>query len=80
MPRHHIEISLPTKPLKNVDAAISIWSDEEKLGELRISRGTLDWKSAGKKNPRRIPWENFAYLLDNADRALRALAKAEQRT
>ncbi len=64
MPKHHIEISLPTKPLKNVDTTISIWSDGEKLGELRVSRGTLDWKSARKKSAKRISWERLAALLD----------------
>ena len=66
MPKHHIEISLPTKPLKNVDTTIAIWSDEEKLGEIRISRGSLDWKGAGKKNAKSFPWERLADILDRA--------------
>lgn len=66
MPRHHIEISLPTKPLKNVDTTITIWSDNEKLGELRVSRGTLDWKSARRKSVKRFSWERFAEMLDEA--------------
>ncbi len=66
LPKHHIEISLPTKPLKNVDTMISIWSDGEKLGEMRVSRGTLDWKSARKKSAKSISWERLAELLDGA--------------
>jgi CRISPR/Cas system-associated protein Csm6 len=66
VPRHHIEISLPTKPLKNVDTTISIWSDNEKLGELRVSRGTLDWKSARRKSVKRFSWERLAEMLDEA--------------
>lgn len=66
MPKHYIEISLPTKPLKNVDATIVAWSDNEKLGELRFSRGTVDWKSARKQKPKRITWERLARLLDEA--------------
>jgi CRISPR/Cas system-associated protein Csm6 len=64
VPKHHIEISLPTKPLKNVDTTISVWSDGEKLGELRVSRGTLDWKSARRKTVKSISWERLAALLD----------------
>ena len=64
MPKHHIEISLRTKPLKNVDTTISVWSDGEKLGELRVSRGTLDWKSAHRRAVKRISWERLAVLLD----------------
>ncbi len=77
MPRHHIEISLPTKPLKNVDTTIAVWSDGDKLGEMRISRGSLDWIPAGAQNPRRITWENLAYLLNDPNRALRALHRAD---
>ncbi len=66
MPKHDIEISLPRKPVKNVDTTIAIWSDGEKLGELRVSRGTLDWKSAGKKNAKSFSWEQLADLLDKA--------------
>jgi len=64
VPKHHIEIRLPTKPLKNVDTTISVWSDGEKLGELRVSRGTLDWKSARRKTAKSISWERLAALLD----------------
>ena len=64
MPKHHIEISLPTKPLKNVDATIVVWSDGEKLGEIRVSRGTLDWRSARKRSWKYFSWERLAALLD----------------
>ncbi len=64
MPKHYIEISLPTKPLKNVDATIAAWSDGEKLGELKFSRGTVDWKSAHKRTTKSISWERLAELLD----------------
>jgi hypothetical protein len=66
VPRHDIEITLPSKPVKNVDTTIAIWSDREKLGELRVSRGTLDWKSAGRKKVKSFSWERLAELLDRA--------------
>jgi hypothetical protein len=64
VPKHDIEISLPTKPLKNVDATVAIWSDGEKLGEMHMSRGSLDWKSAHKRTAKSIPWERVKELLD----------------
>lgn len=76
MPKHYIEISLPTKPLKNVDTTIAIWSDKEKLGEIRASRGTLDWIPAGHQKARSISWENLALLLDDPARSMRALRRA----
>ena len=64
MPRHKIEITLPSKPLKNVDTVIAAWSDGQKLGELRISKGTIDWRGAGKKEYKYITWERFAELMN----------------
>jgi hypothetical protein len=64
LPKHRIEISLPTKPLKNVDATITVWSDKEKLGELRVSQGSLDWRSAHKKSFKSFSWERLATILE----------------
>jgi hypothetical protein len=64
MPKHDIWMTFPDKPLKNVDTTIAIWSDGEKLGELALSRGSLDWRSARKKRVKRIAWERLAALLD----------------
>jgi hypothetical protein len=63
MPKHHIEISLPTKPLKNVDAKITAWSGGDKLGELTISQGGVDWKPAHKRSAKSYSWEKLAELL-----------------
>ena len=77
MPKHHIEISLPTKPIKNVDTAIVVKSGRRKLGEMRISRGSLDWFPAGAQKARRVSWEDLARLLENPSRSLRALRQMD---
>jgi hypothetical protein len=64
VPAHDIEITLPSKPLLNVDTTIVIKSDGQKLGELHISKGSLDWKSKSKQRGRSISWERVASLLD----------------
>jgi hypothetical protein len=61
---HYIEISLPTKPLRNVDTTIAVWSDGKKLGQLRVSTGSLDWVRGGAKKPKKITWERLATLLN----------------
>jgi hypothetical protein len=66
MPEHDIEITLPSKPLVNVDATIVVRSDGQKLGELHISKGSVDWKAAGKQRAKPISWERLAALLDEA--------------
>jgi hypothetical protein len=64
MATHYIEISLPTKPLRNVDTTIAVWSNGKKLGQLRVSAGSLDWVRAGAKTPKKITWERLAALLN----------------
>ncbi len=66
MAEHDIEITLPTKPLINVDATIVIRSEGAKLGELRISKGSVDWRSRNKRTVKAITWERFAELMDDA--------------
>ena len=34
--------SLPSTDILNTDVIVNVWSDDELLGELRISRGTID--------------------------------------
>ena len=65
MPEHEIEIALPRKALINADAMIVIRSDGKKLGEMHLSKGSLDWKSTRKRGVRSISWERLADLLDN---------------
>lgn len=75
MPEHSIAITLPTKPVKNADTTIEIWSGSRKLGTMQISKGSLDWLPAGAQKRRRITWENLAVLLENPNRSLVALRR-----
>ena len=66
MARHRIEVSQPPKTVLHSDVVFTIWSDETKLGELKISQGSADWRSANKRLVKRIRWERLAELLDGA--------------
>ncbi len=67
MAEHEIQITLPRKALMNVDAKILIKSEGKKLGELHISKGTVDWKAKGKKQAKYFTWERFAEVLNGAE-------------
>jgi hypothetical protein len=43
----------------HADVVFEVRSDGEKLGELRISKGTLDWAPSSAKIPIRMTWEQF---------------------
>ena len=64
MPEHGIKVHL-TQPLDvlNADLVIQIDSDQEKLGELRISRGSIDWVPRGAKLPLSLEWERFDQVM-----------------
>jgi hypothetical protein len=60
VPTHDVEMSIPTtKVVLHADVVFEVRSDGEKLGELRISKGTLDWAPSSAKIPIRMTWEQF---------------------
>jgi len=65
MPVHQIEIQQPAKAVLHNDVTFIIKSDGKKLGELKISKGTLDWKPANaKKNVVRLKWEDVPKAME----------------
>ena len=64
MPRHRIEIKLPAKAILNTDVSFEGWGDGSKLGELRISKGSIDWSPARRRSAIKLSWERFAALVE----------------
>ena len=64
MPTHRIEIKLPAKAILNTDVSFEIWGDDAKLGELHISKGTIDWMPARRRSPIKLSWERFAAIVE----------------
>ena len=65
MPRHDIAMHLPPQGIKNLDVEIAVRSDDDLLGTLKISKGSIDWLPA--KNTKylyNLPWERFAALME----------------
>jgi hypothetical protein len=65
LPVHKIEMSQPDKQVLHSDITFDIYSDGEKLGSLKISKGSVDWTPRHKQRPRQIKWERFAAVLDD---------------
>jgi hypothetical protein len=60
LPKHDVEMRIPTtKVVLSADVVFEIRSDNEKLGELRVSKGSIDWSPSKAKNPRQLTWEQF---------------------
>jgi hypothetical protein len=64
MPEHRITV-FPSKPLdvQAADLVIEITSDGEKLGELRVSRGSIDWAPRAYKRLYSLEWERFDEVM-----------------
>ena len=67
MASHEIEVELPARQIVNTDLVVTVKSDGVQLGELRISRGTLDWRPAKHHRTISLEWETFARLIQDWD-------------
>jgi hypothetical protein len=55
-----------TTQVVNADVTFTISSDGKKLGELNISKGSLDWKPSGRRESATVQWEQFdAWMRDH---------------
>jgi hypothetical protein len=70
MPRHQLEMTIPPKAILNTDVVITVVEDGVKLGELRISRGSVDWRPARAHGIHRMSWARFDELMRERGRRL----------
>jgi hypothetical protein len=63
MPVHRISMAVPAVEVVNTDVTITVWSDDEVLGHLLISRGTLDWRPGLARTTYSLDWERFGDLM-----------------
>jgi hypothetical protein len=63
MATHDIEIEIPPRLVLHKDVSFIIKSDGLKLGELRISKGTIDWRPGNKRKVVSLTWERFDTLM-----------------
>jgi hypothetical protein len=66
MAKHDVHMRQTSQIVGNTDVSFEIFSDGEKIGELRISKGTIDWwPRSTKTRHARLSWERFASLMDD---------------
>jgi hypothetical protein len=69
MPVHEIRLSLPRSEVINTDVEIEVMSDGVKLGELRLSKGSIDWRPAkARQRVATLTWEQFARVMEDHTR------------
>jgi hypothetical protein len=76
MPSHRVRMSVPEFDIGGSNVEFVVQSnrrtptgDLEKLGELHISKGSLEWWPKGAKRYRReVKWERFAEWIEETGR------------
>lgn len=63
MPKHRVELTVPSMTVANADVQFHVQADGVRLGTLTISQGGIDWRPAKKQSPRRATWEQFDRLM-----------------
>lgn len=69
--------------LKSKDIVLVVSTEKGKMGELRISKGSVDWWPVrNRATPTTLKWERFAEVMENPDlprrRKLRRPVKARR--
>lgn len=68
MPSHDVDVKVPAHMIAHADVSIFVKSDGALLGELRISKGSLDWRPAKHQHSCKMLWEKFAALMEEHGR------------
>lgn len=60
MPQHEVRMQVPARTqVVNSDVVFAVYADKKKLGDLKISKGTIDWKPTRRQNALQLTWEQF---------------------
>lgn len=63
MPKHEINMTMPSKIVLNKDIEFEIYSDGLKIGTLKISKGSLEWLPSNHQYGYHCNWEKFNELM-----------------
>ena len=63
---YSVDVQLPSRPLGKADAIFEIKTKEGKLGELRISNGSLVWFPVNARKGHRVDWKKFGEFMEIA--------------
>ena len=63
MPVHDVEVEIPPKVVLNSDVRFVVHSDGQKLGELLVSKGSVDWIPGHSPQTITVSWERFDELM-----------------
>jgi hypothetical protein len=63
MVRHAVEMRQPPEQILNRDVEFVIRENGRKLGELHVSKRSIEWIPSNGRYKRRMRWSKFAALM-----------------
>jgi len=62
---HEVTLDIATKFVLHKDVKIDVKNTDGKLGTVLVSKGNIEWLSAGNHvNKKRLSWTQFAQLME----------------
>jgi hypothetical protein len=68
MPQHRVNFDIPDRPLAHADVIFTVYEDNEKFGELRVSKGAVVWFPANKVKGFRLSWKQLDTFFQSRGR------------
>ena len=68
MARHRVIMRQPNEIVMNADIEFIVREDGKKLGELHVSKGSIEWLPNNGRFKRRMSWSKFAERMSDERR------------
>jgi hypothetical protein len=68
MGQHRVNFNVPDRPLAHADVIFTVYEDDDKFGELRVSKGAVVWFPANKVRGYRMNWKQLDRLAQKSTR------------
>jgi hypothetical protein len=64
--RHKVNVHLQVFQISKAGTSLDleIYSQDQKLGQLTIGRGSVNWRGGRRKSTKRIRWSDFAEKMN----------------
>jgi hypothetical protein len=66
---HYVRFTIPERDLGKADVEFSAWSDGEKIGTLRVSKGAVVWFPKDTTLGYKVRWARLGRLLEEFARS-----------
>ena len=63
MATHRVIMRQPSEQIVSVDVEFIIREGGKKLGELHVSKGSIEWLPSNGRYKRRMSWSKFANMM-----------------